>query len=105
MDRKLLERIIEHLKARYDCDHEYMDADAVAQLQDDIIRLQSMLPRTIVEVFGCYCPSCDITFIMKNNYIGSELHTAECVGWYHGEPTEEDNKLFDGKLVAMYDFL
>jgi hypothetical protein len=57
-----------------------------------------------VELIGMYVPPQDITFIMKDTFNDDgELLTAEVTGFYHGEPTHEDNKLYNGKPKAEYD--
>ena len=57
------------------------------------------------DIYGVYAPSWDITFIMIDRYDKhGEIVSSECVGWYHGEPSEEDNKTFKGKLKAKYNW-
>ena len=57
------------------------------------------------ETYGVYAPSWDITFIMVDTYDkNGDITTSECVGWYHGEPTEADNETFKGSLIARYDW-
>lgn len=60
------------------------------------------------EKYGVYQENYDITFIMEdiytideNNNI-NEIISCECVGWYHGEPSEENNEYFTGKLKATF---
>lgn len=58
-----------------------------------------------VELEPNYCPKTDTTFIMKNTYADEEKTkyiSAECVGWYRGEPTEEDTIIFANR--NMKDF-
>lgn len=57
------------------------------------------------ETYGVYAPSWDITFVMEEitDKNGDPIST-ECVGWYYGEPSEEDNQTFKGKLIARYDW-
>ena len=57
------------------------------------------------ELYGVYAPSWDMTFIMEDTYNeNGDPISSECVGWYHGEPTEEDNETFKGKLKASYEW-
>lgn len=105
MNKQLLERTIKRLEEKLMIDKEYMEADDVEQLLNDIDSLKSMLPTEKHELYGCYCPSYDMTFVIKATYIGSDLHTEECVGWYHGEPTDEDNVRYsNNNLLATYDW-
>lgn len=55
------------------------------------------------EIFNVYQPNHDITFIMEEitDKHGDPVST-ECVGWYYGEPSEENNQVFYGKLKAEY---
>ena len=52
--------------------------------------------------YGIYQKNYDITFIMVDTYENEEIISSECVGWYHGEPSEEDNEHFTNKLKATY---
>jgi hypothetical protein len=52
--------------------------------------------------YGIYQVNYDITFIIIDTYKDEEIISSECVGWYHGEPSEEDNEFFTGKLKATY---
>lgn len=57
------------------------------------------------ELYGVYAPSWDMTFVMEDTTNSKgELISSECVGWYHGEPDEESNRHFKGKLKAKYDW-
>lgn len=55
------------------------------------------------EKYGVYSHEMDATFIMIDTYKDEEIISSECVGWYHGEPTEEDTEYFTGKLKATYE--
>ena len=53
------------------------------------------------EIETAYAPSHDITFILKYTYnLAREQKTTTCIGWYYGEPNEEDTKAFCGNLIA-----
>lgn len=55
------------------------------------------------EIITVYAPDDDMTFIMKYTLTkNGEPLSAECVGWYHGEPDEEDTERYIGKLKAEY---
>ena len=50
-----------------------------------------------------YAPNADITFIME--YIETdegEPMTTSVVGWYYGEPDEENTAYYIGKVTATY---
>lgn len=53
-------------------------------------------------IYATYAPSTDMTFIMKDTYIGTELDSTECMGWHHGEPDLKITEQFIGKLKAEY---
>lgn len=55
------------------------------------------------EKYGVYQHNYDITFIMVDTFKNEEIISSECVGWYHGEPTEQDNEYFTGKLKATFE--
>ena len=51
-----------------------------------------------------YSREADRTFIMKCTYKGDDCVREECVGFYSGEPNEENTKHFcNGDLVAEYE--
>ena len=57
------------------------------------------------ELFAVYAREYDMTFIMEETTDkNGELISTECVGFYYGEPSEEDNKYFKGKLKANFDW-
>lgn len=56
------------------------------------------------EKYGVYQQNYDITFIMVDTLLDDLIFSSECVGWYHGEPTKEDNEYFTGKLKATFEF-
>jgi len=51
-----------------------------------------------VEVYTAYSEEADITFIMED-----KGKTTRVVGFYYGEPNEEDTERFYGKLVAEFE--
>lgn len=53
-----------------------------------------------VEVWTEYSESADMTFIMEGTSDG-KTSTMSVVGFYFGEPTEEDTKYFRGKTTAI----
>lgn len=57
------------------------------------------------ELYAVYAHEADITFIMEEtiNKKGEYIST-EVVGFYYGEPTEEDNKTFKGKRKAKFNW-
>ena len=55
------------------------------------------------EIYTAYAPHNDITFIMKDTHDeNGEPLTTEVVGWYYGEPNENNTRDFIGDLVAEY---
>ena len=54
--------------------------------------------------YGIYQENYDITFIMVDTWEDDEIISSECVGWYHGEPNEEDNEHFIVKLKGTYEW-
>ena len=56
-----------------------------------------------VKKYGIYQNNYDITFIMQDTYKDDQIILSECVGWYHGEPNEDDNNYFTNKLKATYE--
>ena len=55
------------------------------------------------EKYTIYASSDDVTFIMVDTFIDNLLFHTECVGWYHGEPSEQSTETFTGKLKATYE--
>lgn len=50
-----------------------------------------------------YSSAYDRTFVMKVNYVGEDIVREECVGFYSGEPDDENTEYYkNGKLVAEY---
>ena len=53
-----------------------------------------------------YCEEDDMTFLIESIYDGdlddSILISQECVGWYYGEPTEENTRKYYRDLKADY---
>ena len=55
------------------------------------------------EIYTAYAPNNDITFIMRDTYhFNGELESTAVIGWYYGEPVEENTRQFIGDLVAYY---
>lgn len=55
------------------------------------------------ELWGAYSSTADITFVLEETYNeNGDLISTECKGFYYGEPSEEDNEYFNGKLKAEY---
>lgn len=54
-------------------------------------------------VYGIYASSEDITFVMEEKFTDDgEPYSLEVKGFYYGEPTDTDNKLFYGDLIAKF---
>lgn len=67
------------------------------------VEAENTEPTTKKEIYTVYSPEGDMTFIMEDIYdADGEPLSAECVGWYHGEPDDESTQYFIGKLKAEY---
>lgn len=92
-------KAVERLQAYYDCNHEVMDADDIGDLLTTIHELKTIHAKliqtannTTVELIPEYAHDHDRTYIMEATYVGRECISMECVGWYCGEPNEDDTK-------------
>jgi hypothetical protein len=64
---------------------------------------EAVTGHNVTTVYGSYNRNDDITVIMEEIYDSEgEPISAEIKGFYHGEPDEESNKVFYGKLKATY---
>lgn len=64
---------------------------------------QAITNQNIVNVFGSYNRNADVTVIVEEVYSpDGEPISTEIKGFYFGEPDEESNKTFYGKLKATY---
>lgn len=54
------------------------------------------------EIYTVYASNDDMTFIMKDTFDGEEIKSTEVIGWYYGEPNDEETKYFSGKLKGEY---
>lgn len=52
--------------------------------------------------YTAYADDCDMTFILIDTYVGEDVVSTECVGFYFGEPNDADTKRFAGSLTAKY---
>lgn len=56
------------------------------------------------ETVTSYAPSDDMTFILEKTYdMNDDCVSTEVIGFYHGEPNDEDTEVFKGSFVAVYD--
>lgn len=62
------------------------------------------------EIYTAYAPQNDITFIMRDTFRiidkathDGELCSTSVIGWYYGEPNEENTQYYKGKLIATYE--
>ena len=103
MNYNLLRRTIQNLKDEYDRNHEFMEDHERLQLIDDINDLIKLLDTYKVEIEENYCETTDKTFIIEYTLADGNLVSAECLGWYHGEPTPEDTATYSRHgLRAVY---
>lgn len=51
-----------------------------------------------------YCPTADITYLMKVTYIGEDIKRMDVISFYCGEPNEEDTEHYtrNPKNYAIY---
>lgn len=56
-----------------------------------------------VEIVPMYCPTEDRTFLMEEVRIGSVLVREKLVGWYYGEPNDEDTKTYSQACKDTYE--
>ena len=60
----------------------------------------------VVDVIPIYNSSHDITILLEQTKVNDVITKDEIIGWYHGEPNDEDTKLYSteyrGKYVAEY---
>lgn len=56
-----------------------------------------------VKVEPIYSEKDDMTFIMRNTYEDGCLSSKELLGWYHGEPNENNDREYVGKFKAEYE--
>ncbi len=56
-----------------------------------------------VKVEPIYSEKDDMTFIMQNTYEDGCLSSKELLGWYHGEPNENNDREYVGKFKAEYE--
>lgn len=55
------------------------------------------------EIYTVYAPSADITFIMRDTFsLTGDLESTGVIGWYYGEPNEEDTRQYAGVLTAYF---
>lgn len=56
-----------------------------------------------VKIEPIYSEKDDMTFIMRNTYEDGYLSSKELLGWYHGEPNEDNDREYVGKFKAEYE--
>lgn len=107
-DKKLetINKAIDRLQAMYDCNHEVMDADDIGDLLTTMHNLKTMrneMMDTTTKIRTVYAEADDLTFIMEDKYAGDDLASIECVGWYCGEPNDEDTAHYANRnMIAIY---
>lgn len=56
------------------------------------------------ERYTVYQPEHNLTFIMQDKWLGDDIKSSECIGWYHGEPNEECTAKYATRdMLAIYD--
>lgn len=97
---------ISRLEAYHDCNHEYMDADDLGDLEVTLKDLKEMYNKLVgarTQTYEAYAAENDTTFIMEETLVNNEVIKLECIGWYCGEPNAEDTKKYgDRNYTAMY---
>ena len=56
-----------------------------------------------IEIVPMYCQPEDRTFLMEEVRIGSILVREKIVGWYYGEPNDEDTKIYSKASKDTYE--
>lgn len=101
-----INKSIDRLRAAYECNHEVMDADDIGDLLTTIHNLKTMrneLMNTTTKIHTMYAESDDTTFIMETTFAGDDVASIECIGWYCGEPNDEDTKHYGNRnMIAIY---
>ncbi len=54
------------------------------------------------KIYTVYSENGDMTFIMRDIYVNGEPKSTEVIGFYFGEPTEENTTLYTGSLKAEF---
>lgn len=55
------------------------------------------------ELYGVYAEEHDITFVMQSLSVNDKLQSIECIGWYCGEPNDNDIKQnANRQMLATY---
>lgn len=55
------------------------------------------------EIYAVYSANGDMSFIMRDVYdADGNAESTEVVGWYYGEPDDDNTKFFIGKLKAEH---
>lgn len=109
MTKNTKERVLKLIDDRLLVDGEVMSEEQIAdlyELRHDVLTLLSESDVT-TELYGCYCPGEDKTFVMRDTYYDGEPRYSECVGWYFGEPDDKSTEEYShgGKdLIAIFDF-
>ena len=47
-----------------------------------------------IEIEEHYCPTSDITYLMKCTYIGEDIKRMDVIAFYSGEPNKEDTEWY-----------
>lgn len=58
------------------------------------------MAKRVVDIYTTYVD--DRTIIWRDVNKGTEPVSTEIIGWYFGEPTEEDTAYYVGRLKAKY---
>lgn len=103
---EIINKAIDRLSALYDCNHEVMDADDIGDLLTTIHNLKTMrneLSSSTTKIREVYAEADDMTFIMEEEFVGEDVKSIECIGWYCGEPNEEDTIHYARHgMIAIY---
>lgn len=87
---------VEWAKTLYE-DHEYSDDKdlqykAAAYFADVAEEINREDYGARASLLTAYDPHMDITIVFEATYEGEELISQTCVGWYYGEPTDEETR-------------
>ena len=76
----------------------------ISALEKMIEAAEAELNTIRVRLYGAYAEADDMTFVMEDTTVDGKCVKLECVGWYCGEPNDDDNKKYaDRNYTALYD--
>lgn len=87
------------------CNTDMIDISAFNRFYEKNIECMAKLYKT-VEIVPVYNHPYNVTVLFEQTRINDNLVQEEVIGWYHGEPNDEDTKFYSteyrGNYVAKY---